>query len=327
MTVRLGISPIGWSNDNLPELGDDIPLERCLAEAREAGYEGIELGHKFPRDPAVLRQILERFGLALISGWYSGRLLDRSVNAEIAAIEPHSSLLVAMGCTVLVYAETSGSIHGDRHRPLSDRPRLGAGDWHDFGARLTDLADRLSASGIGLVYHHHMGTMIESEAEIDRLIAVTGDKVGLLLDTGHAVYAGIDPAALSRRHWDRIRHVHCKDVRPEVLARVRADDTSFLDAVLDGVFTVPGDGCIDFAGVLAELAAADYNGWLVVEAEQDPEKAPPLAYARLGFAQLGAAAARAGLAQEERRRFRCNSPARSPAIPLRVPLQFRCSAQ
>ena len=205
-----------------------------------------------------------------------------------------------MGCTVLVYAETSGSIAGDRRQPLSGRPRLGAGDWHDFGARLTKLADHLSACGIGLVYHHHMGTVIESEAEIDYLMAVTGDKVGLLLDTGHAAYAGADPAALVRRHGDRIKHVHCKDVRREVLARVRAHDASFLDAVLDGVFTVPGDGCIDFSGALAELAAADYNGWLVVEAEQDPEKAPPLAYARIGFAQLGAATARAGLMREVR---------------------------
>ena len=138
--------------------------------------------------------------------------------------------------------------------------------------------------------------MIESEAEIDRLMAVTGEKVGLLLDTGHAVYAGVDPAALIRRHVDRIKHVHCKDVRREVLARVRARDTSFLDAVLEGVFTVPGDGCIDFSGVLVELAAAHYNGWLVVEAEQDPENAPPLAYARLGFAELRADATRAGLA-------------------------------
>ncbi|MBV8334374.1 MAG: TIM barrel protein, partial [Alphaproteobacteria bacterium] len=218
----------------------------------------------------------------------------------IAAIEPHTCLLAAMGCAVLVYAETSGSIHGDRRRPLSTRPRLGNGDWRNFGARLTELTDHLSARGIGLVYHHHMGTVIESEAEIDRLMAVTGDKVGLLLDTGHAAYAGVHPAALIRRHGARVRHVHCKDIRRDVLVRVRADDTSFLDAVLDGVFTVPGDGCIDFSGVLAELAAADYDGWLVVEAEQDPAKAPPLAYARLGFVQLCAAAARAGLALEER---------------------------
>jgi inosose dehydratase len=293
--VRLGISPIGWSNDDLPELGGDTPLETCLAEAQLAGFEGIELGNKFPHDPAVLRPILERHGLWLISGWYSGRLLERSVTEELAVIEAHRALLVAMGCAVLVYAETSGSIAGDPRRPLSSRPRLGDDGWHDFGGRLTELAEHLSQRGIRLAYHHHTGTVVESEAEIDRLMAATGDSVGLLLDTGHLAFAGIDPAALTRRYARRIIHVHCKDVRPDVLARVHAGDTSFLDAVLDGVFTVPGDGCINFAGVLAALAAAHYRGWLVVEAEQDPAKAPPLVYARLGFAQLSAAVARTGL--------------------------------
>ena len=300
MRVRLGISPIGWSNDDLPELGGDTPLATCLAEARLAGYEGIELGHKFPRDPALLRPILEPFGLALISGWYSGRLLERPVNDEIAAIEPHCALLAAMGCEVLVYAETSGSIAGDRHLPLSSRPRLEDGRWRDFGARLTELAERMSRRGIQLVYHHHKGTVIESEFEIDHLMTVTGDEVGLVLDTGHAAYAGVDSAALIRRHADRIKHVHCKDVRRDVLARARAEDASFLDAILDGVFTVPGDGCVDFAGVLAELAAVDYNGWLVVEAEQDPATVPPLVYARFGLARLSAGAAHAGLEREER---------------------------
>jgi inosose dehydratase len=295
MPVRLGISPIGWSNDDLPELGGDTALETCLAEARLAGFQGIELGNKFPRDPAVLRPILERHGLSLISGWYSGRLLDRSVTEELAVIEVHRALLVAMGCAVLVYAETSRSIAGDRCRPLSGRPRLGDGGWRDFGGRLTDLAQRLSRRGIRLVYHHHIGSVVESEAEIDRLMAATGDSVALLLDTGHLAFAGVDPAVLARRYGHRIAHVHCKDVRRDVLAGVRAGDASFLAAVLDGVFTVPGDGCIDFGAVLAALAAADYRGWLVVEAEQDPAKAPPLAYARLGFAYLSAAAARAGL--------------------------------
>jgi inosose dehydratase len=295
MPVRLGISPIGWSNDDLPELGGDTALETCLAEARLAGFQGIELGNKFPRDPAVLRPILERHGLSLISGWYSGRLLDRSVTEELAVIEVHRALLVAMGCAVLVYAETSRSIAGDRCRPLSGRPRLGDGGWRDFGGRLTDLAQRLSRRGIRLVYHHHIGSVVESEAEIDRLMAATGDSVALLLDTGHLAFAGVDPAVLARRYGHRIAHVHCKDVRRDVLAGVRAGDASFLAAVLDGVFTVPGDGCIDFGAVLAALAAADYRGWPVVEAEQDPAKAPPLAYARLGFAHLSAAAARAGL--------------------------------
>jgi inosose dehydratase len=288
MPVRLGISPIGWSNDDLPELGGDTALETCLAEARLAGFQGIELGNKFPRDPAVLRPILERHGLSLISGWYSGRLLDRSVTEELAVIEVHRALLVAMGCAVLVYAETSRSIAGDRCRPLSGRPRLGDGGWRDFGGRLTDLAQRLSRRGIRLVYHHHIGSVVESEAEIDRLMAATGDSVALLLDTGHLAFAGVDPAVLARRYGHRIAHVHCKDVRRDVLAGVRAGDASFLAAVLDGVFTVPGDGAIDFAAVLTALKAADYRGWLVVEAEQDPAKAPPLVYARRGFAHLSA---------------------------------------
>ena len=286
MSVRLGISPIGWSNDDLLELGGDIPLDTCLAEAREAGFEGIELGHKFPRDPALLQPILAHQKLRLISGWYSGRLLERSVTEELEAIEPHRALLAAMGCAVLVYAETSGGIAGDRTRPLSTRPSLPDGDWRHFGIRLTELADRLAERGIRLAYHHHMGTVVETAAEIDRLMAATGCSVGLLLDTGHLAFAGADPADIAWRHRLRINHVHCKDVRPGVLARSRAADQSFLDAVLDGVFTVPGDGAIDFAAVLTALKAADYRGWLVAEAEQDPAKAPPLVYAHRAFAHL-----------------------------------------
>src|SRR6266851_2897103 len=248
MPVRLGVSPIGWSNDDLPELGGDTPAETCLAEARQAGFAGIELGNKFPRDPALLRPVLQRHKLSLISGWHSGRLLERSVDEELAAIEAHLALLVAMGCAVLVYAETSGSIAGDRHRPLSGRPQLRGAEWGDFAGRLTELADRVARRGIRLAYHHHMGTVVQSEAEIDRLMAAAGASVGLLLDTGHLAFAGGDPVALARRHGHRIAHVHCKDVRPGVLARIRAADTSFLDAVIDGVFTVPGDGCLDFAG-------------------------------------------------------------------------------
>jgi inosose dehydratase len=300
MSVRLGISPIGWSNDDLPELGGTTPLETCLCEARLAGFEGIELGNKFLRDPAILGLILKRHGLSLISGWYSGRLLGRSVAEEIAAIEDHCALLAAMGCAVLVYAETTNSIAGDRRRPLSSRPRLGDADWRDFGHRLSELAEHLSLCGICLVYHHHVGTVVENEAEIDRLMTATGDSVSLLLDTGHLVFAGVDPARLVRRYGHRISHVHCKDVRRDVLARTRTADASFLDAVLEGVFTVPGDGCVDFVETLAALAAADYSGWLVVEAEQDPAKVPPLAYARLGYAHLSTAAARAGLLREER---------------------------
>ena len=293
MSVRLGVSPIGWSNDDLHELGGDTPLDTCLAEARRAGFAGIELGHKFPSDPAVLRPILDGHGLALISGWYSGRLLDRSVEQELAAIEAHRALLVAMGCAVLVYAETSGGVAGDRRRGLSTRPRLRDEEWRDFGGRLTDLADRLTRGGIRLAYHHHMGTVVESEAEIDALMAATGPSVHLLLDTGHATFGGADPAALARRYRSRISHVHTKDVRADVMATAKAQRLSFLDAVISGVFTVPGDGCVDYPAVFRELPG--YAGWVVVEAEQDPAKAHPLTYARLGYKNLRGYLTNAGL--------------------------------
>jgi inosose dehydratase len=292
MTIRFGTNPIAWSNDDLPELGGETPVETCLAEARAAGYAGIELGNKFPRDSATLRPLLLRHGLALVSGWYSARLHERTVEAELHAAEPHLALLRDMGCAVVVFAETTGSIAASRATPLSRRPVLD--DWVAFGRKLTATAERLAASGLQMAYHHHLGTVVQTEAEIDRLMAVTGDAVGLLLDTGHAFGAGGDPVAIARRHRDRIVHVHCKDVRQGVLARTRSEDWSFLDAVLAGLFTVPGDGTIDFAKVLRELRL--YAGWLVVEAEQDPAKAQPLAYARLALRYLKEAARMAGLA-------------------------------
>jgi inosose dehydratase len=295
MTVRIGINPITWSNDDLPELGGETPLETCLAETRQAGYAGIELGNKFPRRAEALRPILARHDLALVSGWYSGLLLTRGVAEEIAAIEDHLALLAALGCNVLIFAETTGSVAGARATALSRRPRLAEDDWKDFAAKLTALAEHVARRGVALAYHHHMGTVIETPAEIDRLMATTGKAVGLLLDTGHLVYAGGDPLAVARRHVARINHVHCKDVRRPVLERVRARDSSFLDAVVDGVFTVPGDGSIDYAPLFAVLKEAGYQGWLVVEAEQDPAKAHPLTYARMGYDYLHRMAKNAGL--------------------------------
>jgi inosose dehydratase len=285
-TVRIGVNPIGWTNDDLETLGDDIPLETCLGETRQAGYAGIELGRKFPRRPAELRTVLQPHGLDLVSGWYGSHLLRRSAKEEIAAIQEHAGLLAALGATAMVFAEETGSVHGRLGVPLSTRPRLADDDWPRFGEALTEVAEHLAGRGMRLAYHHHMGTVVETEAEIDRLIRATGPAVGLLLDTGHLTYAGGDVLAVARRHAGRIVHVHCKDVRPTVLADARRRDRSFLDAVVDGVFTVPGDGCVDYRALLEILRAARYAGWLVVEAEQDPVKAPPLRYARMGFAHL-----------------------------------------
>ncbi len=284
MRVKLGINPIGWSNDDLRDLGGETPLETCLAETKLAGYDGIELGHKFPRDAAVLRPILDLQGLALVSGWYSTALLTRDAEAEIAAMQPHLALLKAMGCGVLIAAECSNTVHGNRAVPLADRPVLGAGEWAAFGRRMTRVGDAVAAAGLELVYHHHMGTVVQSEAEIDALMAASGASVRLLLDTGHATFGGADPVALARRYRGRIGHVHCKDIRRDVMERVWAERMSFLDGVVAGVFTVPGDGMVDFPAVLAELPG--YDRWLVVEAEQDPAVANPLHYARMGRAYL-----------------------------------------
>jgi inosose dehydratase len=291
--IRIGTNPIGWSSDDLRELGGATPLETCLSEARQAGYAGIELGHKFPRRAETLRPLLRAHGLDLVSGWYSASLRPRSAAEERAALRPHLDLLKAMGCDVLVFAETSGAVHGDRTTPLSRRPVMPDAEWDTFAARITELADAVAAEGVALAYHHHMGTVVQTGEDIDRLMATTGSSVTLLLDTGHATFAGADPVALARRHRTRIAHVHCKDVRPATMQEALRRDWSFLDAVVAGVFTVPGDGGVDFPRVLRALPG--YSGWLVVEAEQDPVKAHPLTYARMGYENLLRFAADANL--------------------------------
>ena len=217
--IRIGANPIGWSNDDMPELGGATPLEQCLEEAREIGFEGMELGNKFPREATALKAALDPFGLACVSGWYSGKLLTRTVDAEMQAMRPHLNLLKEVGATVLIYAETSGDVHGDRSQPLSRRPLIEDGDWPEFGRRLTALAERTLNEGVRLVVHHHMGTAVQSEADIHALMRSTGDAVHLLLDTGHAVWGGADPVGLARRYQIRISHVHAKDVRREVMER------------------------------------------------------------------------------------------------------------
>jgi inosose dehydratase len=284
--VRIGVNPIGWTNDDLETLGDDIALDTCLEEARRAGYAGIELGRKFPRRAPELRAVLQQHGLDLVSGWYGAHLLRRSAKEEIAAMQAHAGLLAALGVTAMVFAEETGSVHGRLGVALSTRPRMSDEDWLRFGDALTEVAEHLAGRGIRLAYHHHMGTVVETEGEIDRLMRSTGPAVGLLLDTGHLTYAGGDVLAVARRHGSRIVHVHCKDIRPAVLVEARRRDQGFLEAVVDGVFTVPGDGCVDYRALLEVLRGAGYAGWLVVEAEQDPQKAHPLTYARMGFAHL-----------------------------------------
>ena len=303
MAVKLGINPITWTNDDVPALGGDTPLEVCLAETRQAGFRGTELGGKFPRESAVLRPILDAHQLDLVSGWYDGRALEREVGAEFEAVLPHLTLLKDMGCSVVVYADTSRGRHDAIFRPISERPRLSDDEWAAYGRKVTALAEQMAEFGVAMAFHHHMGTIVETDAEIGALMRHTGEAVGLLFDTGHCAFSGGDPAALLARHVDRVVHFHCKDVRRDVLARARAADISFMDAVMAGIFTVPGDGFMPFPTLLRALAEHGYAGWLVVEAEQDPEKAHPLTYASMGYRNLSSAARDAGFQIDVARRL------------------------
>ncbi len=286
--IRFGTNPIAWSNDDDRGLGADISLERCLREAAAIGFDGIEQGHKMPTDPAQLKAALAPHGLRLVSGWHSLNLLSHGVEAEKAAIQPHLDLLDAMGCKVCIVCETSNAIHGNDAVALADRPVLASDDWPGFGAAVEEIAQFCAAQGMTLAYHHHMGTVVQTRAEIDALMAAAGPATRLLLDTGHALLAGADPAALARDHMDRVAHIHAKDIRPAVAAQVWEQRLSFLKAVRRGVFTVPGDpaGAVDFLPVLRIAAEHGYDGWLVIEAEQDPAVYDPVRFQSLGLKSL-----------------------------------------
>ncbi|MDK7757275.1 myo-inosose-2 dehydratase [Providencia rettgeri] len=296
MAIQLGINPLTWTNDDLPTLGAETSLETCLTEGRQAGFAGFELGNKFPRKAEVLGPILKQHDLQLVSGWYSGELLTRSVEEEIEAAQEHLALLRDLGAKVMVFAEVTNCIHGDQNKPVHMRPLFPADKWEEYGKKLTEFAKYTLSQGVKIAYHHHMGTVIESAEDVDNLMKYTGDEVGLLLDTGHLTFAGADPVEVAKRWAKRINHVHCKDVRADVLKDVKNRKTSFLDAVLAGVFTVPGDGCVNYPDVFKVLKNSQYeNGWLVVEAEQDPAIAHPLTYATLGYNNLSKFAKDAGL--------------------------------
>lgn len=275
---RVAVSPLSWTNDVLQDLGDDTSVEKCLAEARQAGFAGVELGRKFPRDAKALAPLLATQDLQLASGWYSGFLAERDVATEMAQVADHATLLRAMGTRAMVYGEC-GRMVADTplDAPMSQRLRLQADEFGAYAERLTDFATRLQGEyGLQLAYHHHLMMVAETLDEIGALFERTGPAVGLLLDTGHAAAGGFDYRVLLQRFGQRIVHIHLKDVRPEVLQQVRSGDASFNHAVRSGMFTVPGDGCIDFAPLADFVHSSGYAGWLVVEAEQDPLKAPPL---------------------------------------------------
>ena len=296
--IQFGTNPIAWANDDDQTIGADIPTARILDEAgRQIGFDGIENGHRWPDDPEALRALLAANGLKFISGWYSTELLVRSVEDEIKAVQHHLAKLKHNGCKVCIVCETSNAIHGDAKKPVNDRPRLTAAEMVAFGAKLEAFAAYLAGQGVTLVYHHHMGTVVESPEEIDALMAATGPHVHLLFDAGHCAFGGGDPQAVLQRHVGRVRHFHAKNIRPDVVARVRKEGLSFLQGVVAGAFTVPGDqeGAVDFGPLLKILAGAGYDGWIVIEAEQDPKARNPLLYQTLGLATLKRLAGEAGL--------------------------------
>ena len=286
--IRIGINPISWSNDDLPSLGGETPLSTALSEGKQIGYEGFELNGKFPKDAKGVGDVLRPYTLALVSGWYSGRLAQRSAAEEIDAIASHVQLLAQNGAKVLVYGEVADSIQGQRI-PLIERPRFHSERaWQQYAEKLDELARFTLSQGIRLAYHHHMGAYVESPSDIDTLMRLTGPEVGLLFDAGHCYMGGGEPVQVLRKHIDRVCHVHFKDVRKPVVQLARNNLWSFPDCIINGTFTVPGDGDIDFGELLDVLLAADYHGWLGVEAEQDPAVAPSFAYAQKGYQTLRA---------------------------------------
>lgn len=295
--ILYGTNPIAWSNDDDRTLGAHISLEQCLDETAQIGFDGIEKGHKFPTDPAGLKAVLEPRGLRFVSGWHSLNLLTQSIEDEKAAMQPALDLLKAMGCKVIIVCETSNAIHGNDDMAVNDRPRLADDQWASFGAGVEALAEFSASQGISLVYHHHMGTVVESEDEIDKLMAHTGPNTKLLLDTGHCLFGGGNPERTGRNHMGRVGHIHAKNIRPAIAAEVRGEGLSFLEGVRRGVFTVPGDteGGVDFPSVLKVAAEHGYQGWLVIEAEQDPDVRNPFDYQSLGLKSLKAMARAAGL--------------------------------
>ena len=296
--IRFGTNPIAWANDDDQTLGAHIPTGQILREASEIGFDGIENGHRWPDDPEALKQLLGSHGLAFVSGWYSLNLLMRSVEEEKKAIQPHLDKLKHNGCMVCIACETSNSVQG-LQVTLSESPVLSPEEMKAFGAKVEELAAFTASQGIKLVYHHHMGTVVETPEEIDAFMAATGPATRLLFDAGHCYFGGNgqDPAPVLMRYADRVSHFHAKNVRPAVMRQVREAGMAFMDGVRAGVFTVPGDeeGGIDFAPLLKILKDTGYDGWIVIEAEQDPDVRNPFIYQSLGLETLKSAAADAGL--------------------------------
>lgn len=284
MKAKLGIAPIAWWNDDLAELSDDVSLDECLRQAAEAGLTGMETGRRFPMDMAQLGPILARHGISVCGGWFSGMLLDGDIEAEKDRIAAQHAFFVAAGAPCIVYGEVARSVQGERNTPLSRKPVISEGEMATYGRKVSDFADWSAKQGMPIAYHHHMAAVVETEAELD--LFMKHSSVPLLFDAGHMAFAGGDNLRVIENHHSRIAHVHTKDIRRDVTDGLNRTRESFLDAVIKGAFTVPGDGSLDFEAIVRALAQKGYEGWFVIEAEQDPKVSPPLEMAIKGRAEL-----------------------------------------
>ena len=286
MKAKLGIAPIAWWNDDLAELSDDVSLEECLRQASTAGFTGMETGRRFPMDMNELGPILSRYGVSVCGGWFSGLLLDGDIEQEKERIRQQMDFFIAAKAPCIVYGETARSVQGVRGAPLANKPKLSEEEIKVYGAKMTAFAEWCAGQGMPISYHHHMAAAIETETEVDLLMAYSGEALPLLYDAGHMAFAGGDVMRVIDKHHKRISHVHTKDVRGSVIDKLDRSRESFLDAVVKGAFTVPGDGSLDFAEIVKRLASYGYEGWFVVEAEQDPKVSPPLDMAKKGHKEL-----------------------------------------
>jgi inosose dehydratase len=286
MKAKLGMSPIAWWNDDLPELSDDVSLEECLRQSRSAGFTGMEKGRRFPEDPAVMLPILKAADVTLCGGWFSGTLVDEELAANKDRIAPMIELFKAVSAPCIVYGEVGRSIQGRREVPLAHKPKLSSDEMKAYAKKVTAFGEWCAEQGMPLSYHHHMAAVVETEPELDAFMAASGPGIPLLLDAGHLAFAGGDVLRAIDNHHARITHVHVKDIRRPVIDALDRTKQSFLDAVALGAFTVPGDGSLDFGAIVQRFADYGYEGWFVVEAEQDPKANPPLRMAQVGHKEL-----------------------------------------
>ena len=279
--VKLGIAPIAWTNDDLPDLGKENTFEQCISEMALAGFEGSEIGNKYPADEAVLKKALKLRGLEICNCWFSTFLISKPYEETEKAFLEKVDFLKALGARVIGVSEQSYSIQGMQDVPVFEKKHvMNEEEWELLCTGLNRLGKAAKERGIALTFHHHMGTVVQSGDETERMLANTDPEyVSLLFDSGHFAYCGEDPTELVKRYVSRIKHVHLKDIRREVVDRVKAEHLSFLEGVRLGTFTVPGDGCIDFDSIFKVLADHHYEGYMLVEAEQDPAEANPFEYA------------------------------------------------